>query len=96
MAYGVEVYRANGNTVLSYTSRVPRFVQSGTFVLRGANTTNTTVTGMANNDSWNVFLVPNTASISLKMQVALFTDFFSTRMPSNSGNNLVSYWVLRS
>jgi len=96
MPYGVEVYNSSGNTVLAYTSRVPRFVQSGTFILSGANTTNTTVTGMINSDSWNVFLVPNTAAISLSMQVALFTDFFSTRMPSNSGNNLVSYWVLRS
>jgi hypothetical protein len=96
MAYGVEVYLVNGNTVLSYTSRVPRFVQSGTFTVSGANTTNTTVTGMANNDSWNVFASANNIGTGISVSVTKYTDFFSTRMPTNTGVKLISYWVTRS
>ena len=96
MAYGLEIYNTSGNTVLSYTSRVPRFVQSGTFTLVGSNTVNTTVTGLANNDSWNVFAVANNFGTGLSLRITKSTDLFSTQMPGNSGNNIISYWVTRS
>lgn len=93
MAYGLEIYNSSGNTVLAYTSRVPRFVQSGTFVSPAVSNTNVTVTNMANNDSWDVFLSANAGAIDIRY--TLNTGFFTARNSSASGVT-VEYWVVRS
>ena len=94
MAYGLEVYNSSGNTVLSYTSRVPRFVQNGTFRANGNSNTVTTVSGMANNDSWGIFasiigssngaitFTKNTGSFTTNNKSAVFVD--------------IAYWIIRS
>jgi hypothetical protein len=93
MTYGLEVYNSSGNTVLSYTSRVPRFVQSGTFVANATSNTDVTVTNMANNDSWDVFLAANSASIDIRY--TLNTGFFRATNGSVFAVT-VQYWVVRS
>ena len=93
MAYGLEIYNSSGNTVLAYTSRVPRFVQSGTFTLNGSSNTNITVTNMANNDSWDVFLVANSHVIDIRY--SLNTGFFNA-VNGSAIPALVEYWVVRS
>lgn len=94
MAFGIEVYAPNGNTLISISSRLPRFVQNGTFLLNANTPLNINVPGMANNDSWDVFLTPN---IELdQINLTLNTGFFTARRISSSGNNTILYWVLRS
>ena len=93
MAYGLEVYNSSGNTVLAYTSRVPRFVQSGTFTSLKTSNTDITVTGMQNNDSWDVFLVANIALVDIRYK--LNTGFF-TATNGSVANTTVEYWVVRS
>ncbi len=94
MAFGIEVYGPSGNTLLSMSSRVPRFVQNGTFTLNSAANTTVNVPNMQNNDSWDVFLAAN-ASASVDLRLALNTGFFSVRNAS-AENTLVAYWVVRS
>ncbi len=93
MAFGIEIYGPNGNTLLSMSSRVPRFVQQGTFNLNINGTVNTSVTGMANNDSWDVFAVA--ANAGSFFNVVLNTDLFTTRHQGGV-NTAITYWVTRS
>jgi hypothetical protein len=93
MAYGLEVYNSSGNTVLAYTSRVTRFVQNGTFLAPNTSNTNITVTGMLNNDSWDVFLAANSTAIDIRY--TLNTGFF-TATNLSAVSVTVEYWVLRS
>jgi len=93
MTYGVEIYNTSGNTVLSYTSRVARFVQSGTFTINATSNTNVTVTNMTNNDSWDVFLVANGGFTDIRY--TLNTGFFTARNGSAFAAT-VEYWVIRS
>jgi hypothetical protein len=98
MAFGVEIYNASGNTVLSYTSRVPRFSLYGTTTITGTSNTNVTVIGMQNNDSWDVFLDSGNLLFRPGAQtvtVTLNTDFFTIRNFTTTSAN-VFYWVLRS
>lgn len=92
MAFGIEIYGPNGNTLLSMSSRVPRFAQSGSFIMNGVSNTNVNVPNMANNDSWDVFIVANSA---ISITYALNTGFFRATNGSVA-NVLVSYWVVRS
>jgi len=54
--YGLEVWNANGTRIISMSDRLARFVTSGSVVVAKNGSTNVTVTGMANNDSWTVVL----------------------------------------
>jgi hypothetical protein len=100
MAYGLEIYNASGNTVLSYTSRVTRFAQYGTvFSLKNSNT-DVTAVGMENNDSWEVFLEGAAGLFSVLgnenlLRLTLNTGFFTISNLSNS-NTTFNYWVLRT
>lgn len=93
MAFGLEIYAPNGNTILSMSSRVPRFVQNGVFTLNSNTSTNVNVPGMANNDSWDVFLVANSSSVDIRF--TLNTGFFRATNGSVV-NTSVDYWVVRS
>lgn len=92
MAFGIEIYGPNGNTLLSMSNRVPRFAQSGSFVMNGVSNTNVNVPNMANNDSWNVFIAANSF---VGLSYRLNTGFF-TATNGSAANVLVSYWVVRS
>jgi hypothetical protein len=93
MAYGLEVYNSSGNTVLSFTSRVPRFVQSGTVTANSTGTT-VTVTGLANNDSWDVIAFPvNYTYVGLT--ITLNSGSFTVKTQITTTIN-VDYWVIRS
>ena len=100
MAYGLEIYNASGNTVLSYTSRVTRFVQYGTVTVSASSSSDVTVVGMENNDSWDVFLDLNASTWATlvggnTITVTLNTGFFTiTNLRTSSST--VTYWVLRT
>lgn len=92
MAFGIEIYAPNGNTILSMSNRVPRFAQHGTFVLNSNTSNNINVPNMANNDSWDVFIVANGG---VSITYALNTGFFRATNGSVV-NTSVTYWVVRS
>lgn len=92
MAFGIEIYAPSGNTLLSMSSRVARFAQSGVFTLNSNTSTSINVPNMANNDSWDVFIVANSA---VSITYTLNTGFFRATNRSVA-NVLVSYWVVRS
>lgn len=94
MAFGIEVYGPNGNTLLSMSSRVTRFAQQGTFnIIKNSNTT-VNVPGMVNNDSWGVFLISSNSPL-FNFTYTLNTGFFRVENLS-SANSTVLYWVVRS
>lgn len=93
MAFGIEIYAPNGNTIISISSRLPRFGQSGTFTLNANTSTNINVPGMQNNDSWDVFLTGNT---TIEVRTTLNSGFFTAKNLSLSSNSSVNYWVVRS
>jgi hypothetical protein len=98
MAFGVEIYNASGNTVLSYTSRITRFSQNGSFIANGSSNTVINVSGMENNDSWGVFgVITSTpyASAGANISYIKNTGFFVARNTSGVAA-AITYWVLRS
>lgn len=95
MAFGIEVYAPNGNTIISISSRVARFAQQGTFTSTANSTVTINVPNMQNNDSWDVFLTQNTGGIYSGIKYSLNTGFFSVRNTSTTNTPLV-YWVVRS
>jgi hypothetical protein len=97
MAYGLEIYNASGNTVLSYTSRVPRFVQNGIFSLASGANVDITVVGMQNNDSWEVFInaTPRTF-IPATVTCNLHSGYFNAKNNTIGQLDNIAYWVIRS
>lgn len=93
MAFGIEIYGPNGNTLLSMSSRVSRFGQSGTFTLNAGASANITVAGMQDNDSWDVFLSANTLVF---LTYKKFTGYFIANNPAGGANCSCDYVVVRS
>tara|TARA_B110000908_G_C10003980_1_gene335417 strand:+ start:202 stop:495 length:294 start_codon:yes stop_codon:yes gene_type:complete len=56
MADGLEVYNASGTKIISYTDRLVRFVATGTVTGGASGYADVTITGMVNDDTWNVQL----------------------------------------
>lgn len=93
MAYGIEIFNSSGTKILELSNRVARFVQNGSGTVAASSSTNVTVTGMQNNDSWNVFLSGG-------------GSFFPLTFTKNSGYFTITnsaafsigynYWVVRS
>jgi len=94
MAYGLEIYNSSGNTVLSYTSRVARFVQNGAVTVNAFSNTTVTVTNMVNNDSWDVFLASADSGF-IDIRYTLNTGFFQATN-NTAYSSTVQYWVVRS
>lgn len=96
-AYGLEIYNSSGTVVISITKRLPRFVASGTTSANSGQTATVFVTGMSNNDSWNVLIapIPSTGPSVLAYNVSKFTGFFTIQNTSAVSMSY-EYWILRS
>lgn len=66
MAYGLEVYAANGTLLIDVSSRVARSVTDGTTVsISDGAYLDTTVTDMTSGDDWQVYVSANSPPQSL-------------------------------
>jgi hypothetical protein len=97
--FGVQVFNASGTKLLDVTDTLERFVQSGTVTVAMNNgTTDVTVSGMTNTDSWTVLIVPqNTNNLGslYSVRTAKGTNKFTvTNSTSGSGSTTYDYWVL--
>jgi|TARA_R110000796_G_scaffold157891_1_gene274639 hypothetical protein len=97
MAYGMEVYNASGTKMISHTDRLIRFVATGTVTANSSGYADVTVTGMANNDTWEVTLgdIPFVFDYSTKPNVYFAKQTNNLRIYANSGNT-VDYYVFRT
>jgi len=97
VSYGIEVNNAAGVNIISMTSRLPRFVVAGTTSANSGQTTTIFVTGMTNNDSWNILVapIPSSGPSVLAYDVNKFTGFFTIENTSSVSMSY-EYWVIRS
>ena len=95
MAYGIEVFNSSGTKVLELSNRVARFVQTGNGqAVNASSSVNISVTGMQNNDSWDVIVMSETSGF-ITFTISKNTGYFT--VTNNSGlNTTISYWVLRT
>lgn len=94
MAYGAEVFNSSGTKILELSSRVARLAAQGqaTTTNNGSsNTVTVSITGMLNNDSWEV--VAFSGSIA-GVKVSKNTGSFTITTPSS--NTVVDYLVVRT
>lgn len=103
--YGLEVWNANGTRIISPSDRLARFVTSGTAVVAKNGSTNVTVTGMANNDSWTVILgMPPNLLWSTEAQFVKANGYIQISYPqqtqyfgiSSPSTVTVTYYVFRT
>lgn len=97
--FGVQIFNASGTKLLDVTDTLERFVQSGTVTVSMNNgTTDVTVSGMTNTDSWTVLVIPqNTNNLGslYSVRTAKGTNKFTvTNSTSGSGSTTYDYWVL--
>ena len=98
--YGAEFSNSSGKITLSLIDRVERFVQSGITSSIAANSSGfTSVTGMQNNDSWNVFATLNgtpAAAGGLIFNILKSSGGFTIQNNDGSSAHTYQYWVLRT
>ena len=95
MAYGIELRNASGNVIVEMTGRYPRFVSSGTIPdMAALSTTYVTISGMANNDTWEVYVSGGTQLVH-KVTVTKETNRFGVYNTHNATLTGWQYWVLR-
>jgi hypothetical protein len=94
MAYGIEIFNSSGVKVLELSNRVPRFVQNGTGTVAASSTSTVSVTGMQNNDSWNVFVYESGSGFA-GLTVTKNTGSF-TITNTYTFSRTYYYWVVRS
>lgn len=99
MAFGIEFYNSSGTKILDLNNRTIRFVQSGTATVPAEGSVAVSVTGMRNNDSWNVLFSPADLSQlllnSLLVTVVKSTDSVSF-VNAFSQDIELNYWITRS
>lgn len=94
MAYGAEVFNSSGTKILELSSRVARLAAQGqaTTTNNGSsNTVTVSITGMLNNDSWEV--VAFSGSLA-GVKVAKSTGSFTITTPASG--TTVDYLVVRT
>jgi len=96
MAYGVEVFNSSGNKVLELSNRVAHFVTTGSITIPAGSTSNVTVSGLQNNDSWLVIISDDVASTAfLSYVVTKYSGYFSIYNQAGSSITYL-YWVLKA
>lgn len=97
--YGVQVFNASGTKILDVTDTLERFVQSGSVNVTAGSSTDVTVTGMTNTDTWEVLVIPqNTTNFGALWQVYATkgTNKFTVyNTAGGTGTTSYDYWVLR-
>lgn len=97
--FGLEVYNASSQTLITLTDRLARFVQTGTIVTATATESVTvSVPGMQNNDSWNVFILSWPGLVgAYSYEITKNTGSFTLQRGNiNYGTLEYVYWVARS
>lgn len=100
MAYGLEVYASDGITkLIEVTSRCTTAVTRGTTAsISSGSSLDTTITGMANDGNWQVFIYPNSAPSSANSDnysQSVNTNYF--RITNNMGvSSTFEYFVIKS
>lgn len=97
MAYGLEIYNESGVAVITITTRLPRFVSTGTVSVSAGQSQNVFIAGLQNDDSWNIMVAPLPASsaTTLAYSIAKYSGYFIIN--NNSTYNMsYEYWVVRS
>ena len=105
--YGLKIRNSSGNVIYDTSSRMARFVTSGTAPSSGTLSQNqsatVTVTGMANTSDWNVVVLPTTGASSSSyfgytFTVVKATNQFTITNTSTTANSYksVSYTHLRA
>jgi len=97
MPYGLEVYNASGVKMVSHTDRLIRFVSTGTVTANSSGYADVTVTGMANNDTWEVTLgnIPFIFSYGQTPNVSFAKQTNNLRIYASS-RKTVDYYVFRT
>jgi hypothetical protein len=99
--YGAEFRNSSGKLILSLVDRVERFVQTGLTPFLANNESHfEPVSGMENNDSWNVYAGVNGSPSSLNsdaFDITKSTGGFTITNDSGSPTAVAyDYWVLRT
>ena len=90
MAYGIEIFNSSGVKVLELSNRVARFVAKGSATTSSTGTVTVSITGMENNDSWDVIgFAGGLARIQIQKSTGSFTI-------TSSNNTTIDYVVIRS
>lgn len=112
MAYGLQVFNSSGNLILDYTSRVSRFVLSGTTSTLSENNgyVDITVPNMTNTDTWIVAVAESVLADSTYQSMIYLRytvqknsgNFRITNTSASNGSNSgkcdasFNYWVFKS
>ena len=98
--FGVQVLNASGNKIVDITDTFERFVQTGTVSVTAGSTTDVTVTGMTNTDTWTVLVTPQSTTnfgAIYGVSVTKSTNKFTVaNTQSGTGTTAYNYWVLRT
>jgi hypothetical protein len=95
--YGLEIYNSTGVLVVAVTSRLPRFVATGTVRVNAGQSATIFISGLQNDDSWDVIVSTEPIS-SNGVVLASSTVFSGYFVISNNDayNSDFTYWVLRT
>lgn len=99
MSYGVQVFNSSGTKILDISDRLSRLAQTGTFSAGDTSSTEATVTvtGMANDDSWIVFVVESGGgTLFTGGTVTKSTNQFTFRGYQGTGTKTYTYYVAKS
>lgn len=98
MAYGLEIYNESGVAVITITTRLPRFVATGTTLINAGQSKTIFITGLQNSDSWDVVVAseptPNSSGGIPTSTVSVYSGYFVINNNSVRDGNF-TYWVLR-
>lgn len=97
--FGLEIYNASGDLIIDITSRLPRFVATGTLAINAGQSSTVYITGLQNNDTWDVIAAAEPTSSSAGGMpisiVAVYSGYFTITNDGVYDGNF-TYWVLRT
>ena len=94
-SYGFRAYNSSGNVVVEHSSRVPRFVASGSQTVGANSTSDVSISGITADGTWLVFLVARTAISSglAFFSETIFTGYFRIFNSADQSRDF-DYWVV--
>lgn len=97
MPYGLRVWDEDGNLTVDYSSKLPRFVATGTIssLAGGATSSNITVTGMTNTSDWFVFVWVTASSLIYPWTTVNKNDNYFTVTNGSTVAQTYAYAVLK-